>query len=71
MTAHGAAVVWSGALGAAGDRADARGHADALTQRRRLARRRDGLDGTHQVGLVVVEGCQGDPQDLGNFFFGA
>ena len=44
------------------------GHADALTQRRGLARRRDGLDGTHQSVSSSSRGVRGDPQDLGNFF---
>ena len=39
-----------------------------MTQRRRLAWCRDGRDGAHQSVLVDVEGLQGDPQDLGNFF---
>ena len=41
---------------------------DAVTQRRRLSRCGDLLNGLHQRS-VVVERCQGDPQDLAIFFW--
>ena len=45
------------------------GHADALTQRRRLARRGDGLDGTHQSVSSSSRGVRGIPRISATFFW--
>ena len=44
------------------------GHADAVTQRRRLARRRDGLDGAHQSVSSSSLGVRGIPRISATFF---
>ena len=45
------------------------GHADALTQRRRLAGRRDGLDGPHQSVSSSSRGVRGIPRISATFFW--
>ena len=45
------------------------GHADALTQRRRLAGRRDGLDGPHQSLSSSSSGVRGIPRISATFFW--